>query len=136
MHPTPGCRQGRWVSRWKSVSRRYLANLFVYAGSHSLERELSPRPLDEIKIGDVFVQGGFPGHAALVVDLARHEESGETIFLLAQSYMPAQEMHVLKNPNDAGLSPWYRLPTGSDLVTPEWTFLATHLRSFPSRFPR
>lgn len=110
--------------------RRYLTTLFIYAGSCSLERELPLRPLHEMEIGDVFVQGGFPGHAALVVDLARNKQSGETVFLLAQSYMPAQEMHVLKNPTDAVLSPWYRLPGGDTLVTPEWTFHATDLRAF------
>jgi len=42
---------------------------------------------------------------------------------LAQSYMPAQEMHILKNPNDEGLSPWYNLSEISeDINTPEWVF--------------
>jgi len=30
---------------------------------------------------------------------------GEKQFLLGQSYMPAQEMHILKSPNDES-SPW------------------------------
>jgi hypothetical protein len=118
------------ADRSYSSLRRYLTTLFIYAGSHSLQREMTPRPLNQIRSGDVFVEGGFPGHAVLVVDLARHAQSGELVFLLAQSYMPAQEMHVLKNPDDAKLSPWYRLPESDTLVTPEWTFHADSLRAF------
>jgi len=110
--------------------RRYLTNLFIYAGSYSLEREMVPKPIRALGIGDVFIQGGFPGHAVLVVDLARQDQTGEAIFLLAQSYMPAQEMHLLRNPNDPELSPWYRLPAGGNLITPEWTFRTSDLRAF------
>lgn len=113
--------------------RRYLTNLFIYAGSYSLEREMIPKPIRAIQIGDVFIQGGFPGHAVLVVDQARLERTGKVVFLLAQSYMPAQEVHVLRNPDNPKISPWYDLPPGGALITPEWTFRTTDLRSFPSR---
>jgi hypothetical protein len=56
------------------------------------------------------------------VDVAQHKNSGKKVFLLAQSYMPAQEIHVLKNPDDPALSPWYRLDFGETLRTPEWSF--------------
>lgn len=100
--------------------RRYLDVVFMYAGSASLERELhrvddpsTPRP------GDIFIQGGFPGHAVIVVDVARNA-AGETIFLLAQSYMPAQEIHVLSSFEE--INPWYRAHGAGDLRTPEWDF--------------
>ncbi|MGL4398136.1 MAG: DUF4846 domain-containing protein [Hyphomicrobium sp.] len=35
--------------------------------------------------------------------------------------MPAQDIHILKNPANGDGSPWYTPPTGV-LVTPEWTF--------------
>ena len=113
--------------------RKYLKILFVYAGSDSLSRELESRILEEMEIGDVFIHGGFPGHAVLVVDLARDARSGAKIFLLAQSYMPAQEIHVLRNPEDPTLSPWYRVPAGETLTTPEWTFSRKELRGFFSQ---
>jgi hypothetical protein len=50
------------------------------------------------------------------------------VFLLAQGYMPAQSVHVLKNP--ASASPWYALDFGAELRTPEWTFRRTDLRRF------
>jgi Domain of unknown function (4846) len=43
--------------------RKYMDLVFAYAGTYSLEHELKPAPLADIQIGDVFVKGGFPGHA-------------------------------------------------------------------------
>jgi hypothetical protein len=81
-----------------------------------------------MQIGDVFIQGGSPGHAVIIVDMAKNSK-GEKIFILAQSYMPAQETQILKNPNDTNSSPWYTLPT-STLETPEWDFNATDLKTW------
>ncbi len=111
--------------------RRYMDRIFAYAGSYSLEREMRPVPLAEMRIGDVFIKGGFPGHAVLVVDIAANEANGERRFLLMQSYMPAQDMHVLKNPKSADGTAWYAVPAeGQELVTPEWVFPAGTLRRF------
>lgn len=99
--------------------RRYLDLVFTYAGSASLARGLTRVPdARTIRIGDVLLQGGFPGHAVIVVDLAR-DRSGAPHVLLAQSYMPAQEIHVLKHPGSE--SPWYPVGQGR-VVTPEWVF--------------
>lgn len=111
--------------------RRYMDLVFAYAGTYSLERELKPVKPEEIAIGDVFIKGGFPGHAVLVVDMAEHEATGERRFLLLQSYMPAQDMHILKNPAASDGSPWYATPIGVQLVTPEWVFPRTALRRWP-----
>ena len=52
--------------------RRYLTSVFTYAGSYSLQRELEVvTDPARIEAGDVFIQGGFPGHAIVVVDVAR-----------------------------------------------------------------
>lgn len=111
--------------------RRYMDRIFSFAGSYSLERELRPVPLAEMRIGDVFIKGGFPGHAVLVVDMAAHETTGEKRFLIMQSFMPAQDMHVLKNPKSTDGTPWYAVP-GKDqqFITPEWVFPAGTLRRF------
>lgn len=102
----------------------------MYAGTHSLSRELkavnNPK---EMQIGDVFIQGGFPGHAVVVVDMAR-DQAGNTVFLLAQSYMPAQNIHILRNPNAPEDTPWYDVEFGETLRTPEWTFLHTDLKRY------
>jgi hypothetical protein len=112
--------------------RAYLTTVFRYAGSYSLSREMRSVPrVRELRIGDVFIRGGFPGHAVIVVDLAEDGRSGARFFLLAQSYMPAQEVHVLRNPGDPALGPWYPLDFGERLVTPEWTFEKNELKRFP-----
>jgi hypothetical protein len=54
---------------------------------------------------------------------------GRRVCLLAQSYMPAQEIHVLRNPAHAG-SPWYEAVGTGDLVTPVWVFRYSDLRRF------
>jgi hypothetical protein len=111
--------------------RAYLDTVFTYAGTLSLSREMQARPrVARIDGGDVFIHGGSPGHAVIVVDMAVHVQTGEKIFLLAQGYMPAQDIHILRNPAEAKISPWYRIPSGPVLQTPEWTFEKTELKSF------
>jgi len=111
--------------------RRYLEAVFNYAGTLSLSRQLQPVPgPGELEPGDVFIQGGSPGHAVIVLDAAVEAETGRKVFLLAQSYMPAQDIHVLKNPSDKRLSPWYPADFGKTLKTPEWTFADKDLRRF------
>ncbi|KAB2913370.1 MAG: hypothetical protein F9K29_16435 [Hyphomicrobiaceae bacterium] len=108
--------------------RRYMDAVFAYAGTYSLERELAPVAVAGIAPGDVFIKGGFPGHAVLVADVAVHAATGETRFLLLQSFMPAQDIHVLKNPHSADGSPWYPLAFSDRLITPEWVFARESLR--------
>ena len=107
----------------------YLEQIFQFAGTASLEKELKPISISQIQIGDVFIKGGFPGHAVIVVDMAVNS-SGKKVFILAQSYMPAQELQILKNPNNASLSPWYNEDFGATLETPEWDFNRNQLKRF------
>jgi Domain of unknown function (4846) len=107
--------------------RRYMDAVFTWAGTYSLERELPNVPVADIAQGDLFIKGGFPGHAVLVADVAK-STAGETRFLLLQSFMPAQEIHVLKHPQSPDGSAWYPLDFGDKLVTPEWIFPRESLR--------
>lgn len=126
----------RWTRRAKAddsyaAFRRYLEQVFAYAGTYSLERELRRVPIGAMQIGDVFIKGGFPGHAVLVADMAHNPKTGERHFLLLQSFMPAQDIHVLKNPRDPAGGPWYPLEPTGDVATPEWTFSGDSLRRWP-----
>jgi len=110
--------------------KKYLTNVYCYAGTASLAKELKPKAISDIEPGDVFIWGGFPGHAVLVVDVAEHEQTGKKIFLIAQSYMPAQSIHILNNFNNSDLSPWYSEDFGNQLDTPEWTFSRDALKKW------
>ncbi len=111
------------ASRDSSLSqyRDYLRTLFTYCGSYSLERDLERiDDLADLKIGDLFIQGGFPGHVCIVVDMARDSASGEVAFIVAQGFTPAQDIHIIRN--DTDMNPWYIAGKGERFVTPAWTF--------------
>lgn len=108
---------------------QYLETVFSWAGTLSLSKALIPvKDTRKLLPGDVFIRGGAPGHAVIVMDVAENA-AGERMFLLAQSYMPAQNIHVLKNP--AAASPWYTAGFTGKLLTPEWVFEANELSRFP-----
>lgn len=110
---------------------RYMTRVFAYSGTYSLERELTKVKLAGIQIGDIFIEGGFPGHAVLVADIARNPKTGEKRFLLIQSFMPAQDMHVLNQPGFWRVTPWFDVPGENEaLYTPDWTFKPGSLRRF------
>lgn len=107
---------------------QYLETVFSYAGTLSLSRDLKRvDSLSNIKPGDLLIEGGSPGHAVIVMDVAQNTK-GEKIFMLAQSYMPAQDIHVLKNPQNG--TAWYSTNTGNYLQTPEWIFKRNSLYSW------
>lgn len=106
----------------------YLQRVFGMCGSASLAKQLRPTQWERLQPGDVLIRGGFPGHAVIVMDVAQNNE-GHTLYLLAQSYMPAQDIHVLVNPaNDA--SPWYEVSNDNTIATPEWVFNRAELRGW------
>jgi hypothetical protein len=116
----------------RSNFRKYLEIVFTYAGSYSLSRELvNVENINDIRIGDVFIEGGFPGHAVIVVDMAREPETQDRVFLLAQSFTPAQDMHIIRNPVKWSLSPWFKLNQDGGLITLEWIFKEDQLMRFP-----
>jgi len=109
---------------------KYLDMVYAYASTLSLEKELEPKDISELSIGDVFIRGGSPGHCVIVVDMAVQESNGEKLFMLAQSYMPAQDIQILKCPASNENSPWYSEHFGDTLITPEYTFDKTELKTW------
>jgi hypothetical protein len=110
---------------------KYLDYIFSYANTRSLHNELiTVEDVNKMKIGDVFIQKKNPyGHAVIVVNMAKEVNTGKKLFMLAQSYMPAQDIQILINKGQSDISPWYTLEEGS-VVTPEWTFYSSDLRRF------
>lgn len=108
--------------------RRYLDSVFTWAGTASLEKQLTKKPVAEVAPGDVLIKGGFPGHAVLVLDVVRNPKTKEQRLLLGQSYMPAQNFHVLKSKSGEA---WFPAPMkDTPYETPEWTFPKNALRTW------
>jgi len=102
--------------------------VFTYCGTYSLSKQLKAvNDSKSLQPGDIFIYGGFPGHAVTVMAVAKNE-AGKIIFLLSQGYMPAQDIHILKNYTDSDLSPWYDLSVIYPLYTPQWEFDKGSLR--------
>lgn len=131
-HPEPGQKRVLAYTGGDDRTRfsRYLLQVFSAAGSASLEAEL-PRRTGPVEPGDLLSQGGHPGHVVIVLDVA--EGAGRRYLLIGQSFMPAQQFHVVRNLQDAALSPWYdesALDKGG-VKTPEWApFLRSQVHKF------
>lgn len=110
--------------------KAYQKSLFAVADSSALIDDTLPIPLEDLRIGDLFVHPARPGHAAIVVDLAIHPSTGNKVFLLAQGGSPAQQLHVIINPTHSPFSPWYPLEAVPQIHTPDWTFSHDELRRF------
>ena len=66
----------------------------------------------------------------IIVDIAQ-DRKGRKAMMVAQSYMPAQDIHVVTNLNDEDISPWYIY--NDDALTfgfPEWTFQSYQIKRF------
>ena len=101
---------------WES----YLRWVFMWAGTRSLAYDTVP--VSEPHPGDLLVNPGSPGHAVVLLDVAKHGE--DTYVLVGEGYMPAQSFHVEHGPHQG----WWRYNDGVQL--PHWWMPATGLRRF------
>jgi hypothetical protein len=127
-----GGRKYKWPGQQGSREKfeNYLQNVFGWCGSASLEKQLKRvQNFSSLSVGDVFIKGGFPGHAMLVADVAINEK-GNKVYLLMQSYMPAQSIHIVVNPMNDKMSPWYEVNNNENIITPEYSFKKLNLRTW------
>ena len=110
--------------------RKYMNQIFMYAGTASLSKELKSISLSDLQVGDVFIIGGHPGHAMIVVDMAE-DYMGNKAILVAPSYMAAQDIHVVTNLKDKAKSPWYIINrTTKEFNFPEYHFNSSQIMRF------
>lgn len=108
--------------------RKYMDHVFNFANTASLFKQLKSKSIESIDPGDVLIQTGNPyGHAVIVLDVCS-DKKGNKQFMLAQSYMPAQETQVLLNPLTGGV--WYELKKEGKIETPEYDFVVSDLRTW------
>jgi len=118
--PHPVGRTFRWRARKPQANdhgsyRRYLDVVFSWANTGSLALRSAKPARADVRPGDFFVLAGSPGHAVLLLDVARHPD-GRVVALIGQSFMPAQSFQVLR-PGTAAT--WFALhDDGVD--TPYW----------------
>ena len=107
---------------------KFLEKVFISCGTYTVDNMTKTIHMKDIEPGDVFVKAGAPGHAMIVVDVAINKTTDRKIYLLAQSFMPAQDMHIVINPSDENLNPWYQVNDEEKIITPGWMFDSTQLK--------
>lgn len=121
---------GKFDDSYESF-QNYLEVIFRYAGTISLDVESYPvKNNSSIKAGDFIIKPGSPGHSVIIVGVARNV-AGKKLYLLAESYMPAQDIHILVNHKNPKLSPWYELDVNApQTVTAKYIFKPTSIKRF------
>ena len=121
---------GKFNDSYESF-QKYLEVIFRYAGTISLDVESDPvKDNASIKAGDFIIKPGSPGHSVIIVGVARNA-AGKKLYLLAESYMPAQDIHILVNHKNPKLSPWYELDVNSpQTFTAKYIFKPTSIKRF------
>lgn len=110
--------------------RNYLDLIYNYAGTISLTKETKPlNSAKDLKTGDILITPGSPGHVVFIAGVCENK-NGEKLFLLSEGFTPAQSIHLLKNPFDEKISPWYDLAVNSEKInTARFTFSPVNFRS-------
>lgn len=98
------------------VFRAYLDAVFGWANTGSISKQGAPVDVADLAPGDYVVSPGAPGHAVLVLDVARAAD-GRRVALLGQGYMPAQSFQILRASDG---SPWFTIDPSKPLDTPFW----------------
>ncbi|WP_047551174.1 DUF4846 domain-containing protein [Psychroserpens sp. Hel_I_66] len=99
----------------------YLNLIYMYSGTLSLYNELKSIDAKDLKIGDMLIKGGSPGHIVMICDEIIND-NGDKRFLLFQGNTPAQSVHLVKNLEDATFSPWYQLENDAVVPVSNYTF--------------
>ena len=112
----------------------YMKEVFTNSSSKALTSDTKVISQENLSIGDVFVQPSknrTPGHAVLVIDMVVNPYTGERLILLGQGYSPTQDMHIIHNPYESDISPWYRVQEDEMyFATAQWIFRKKHIRRF------
>ena len=101
----------------------------MYSGTLSLYNELKSVKAKDLKIGDMLIKGGSPGHIVMLADQVVNDK-GESLFLLFQGNTPAQSVHLVKNLEDASISPWYNLKMDTVIPVSNFTFYNSKFARF------
>ena len=111
----------------------WLKIVFGWANTYSIDEYNSIKiNILDMRPGDFFVRS-YPdsvGHAINVVDVVVNLTNNKKMYMLSQSFQPAQETHILINPQNGSV--WYTLDEFKDIDTPEYLFTVNELKRFKS----
>jgi len=112
----------------------YMYDLYNESTTRGLKADTKELEISKISVGDVFIQpenDRTQGHAVLVMDMVVEPLSGERLVLLGQGFTPTQDVHIIINPYDEDISPWYRINEDDHFFsTVQWTFRKKHCSRF------
>jgi len=111
--------------------RNYLDLIFNYAGTISVNKETNPVIKNsDLKTGDILITPGSPGHVVFIAGVSE-DKNGNRLYLLGEGFTPAQSIHILKNPFNPNLSPWYELDVNApETKTARYYFKPTNFRRY------
>ncbi len=109
------------VNHTKNNFYKYLNLIYMYSGTLSMYHELESVESKNLKIGDMLIKGGSPGHIVMIADEVVNDKA-EKLFLLVQGNTPAQSVHLVKNLEDSEISPWYDLKMNAVIPVSNYTF--------------
>ena len=116
-----------------STFSKWIEKIWIWSNTESIDKYDSYSvAIKDIRPGDFFIKSnpGSIGHAIIVVDVAENPSTAQKVYMLSQSYMPAQQTHVLINRKTGNV--WYNLNEFNDIDTPEYLFTVNELKRFKS----
>lgn len=112
----------------------YLGDLYGESTTRGLKADTREIEFGEMSVGDLLLQPGnqhSKGHTVMVMDMAIDPLTGERLVLFGQGFEPTQDFHIIDNPYEEDISPWYRVDEDAHFFsTIQWTFRKKHCRRF------
>ena len=97
----------------------YLKKIYNISNTASMYAEMQIVPsLSDIRPGDVLIypaKGNKLGHVVMVSEVAQ-DAKGDIYFQVMQGFTPACELHIVKNNDISGNSPWFKLDPNADAI--------------------
>ncbi len=111
--------------------RDYLDLIYNYAGTISQNRETKAVTKNEdLKTGDILITPGSPGHVVFIAGVSK-DKNGKKLYLLGEGFTPAQSLHILSNPFNKEISPWYELDVNApEIKTARYVFSPINFRRY------
>ena len=110
----------------------YLKKIYNISNTASMYAEMQIVPsLSDIRPGDVLIypaKGSKLGHVVMVNEVAK-DAKGDIYFQVIQGFTPACELHIVKNNDVSGNTPWFKLDPDADVIKIDnFTFRKDQLR--------